>query len=42
MAQTRYNQLPKLNPEHAEELMTKCEDFAKRRYNDLKKLGKLN
>jgi len=42
MTQTRYNQLPKLNPEHAAELMGKCEDFAKKRYNDLKKLGKLN
>ena len=32
-------QLPIVNPEHAEELLTKCETYAKQRYLDIKKFG---
>jgi pyruvate-ferredoxin/flavodoxin oxidoreductase len=41
MLQARYSQLPKVNPEHAEELYTKCEEYAKRRYASISKMGKL-
>ena len=41
MAQARFSQLPKLNPEHAEELLSNCEKYAKRRYNSIVKMGKL-
>jgi pyruvate-ferredoxin/flavodoxin oxidoreductase len=41
MLQARYSQLPKINPDHAEELFKKCEDYAKRRYASIAKMGKL-
>jgi pyruvate-ferredoxin/flavodoxin oxidoreductase len=41
MVQARYSQLPKLNPDHAEELYQKCEEYAKRRYASIAKMGKL-
>jgi pyruvate-ferredoxin/flavodoxin oxidoreductase len=41
MIQARYSQLPKVNPAHAEELYQKCEDYAKKRYADIVKMGKL-
>ena len=37
MCETRYSQLPKVNPEHCEELLTKSENYAKDRWNKLKK-----
>ena len=42
LKQTRYSQLPKVNPEHAEELFKKCEVFAQRRLAAVKRLGKLD
>lgn len=43
MVQARFSQLPKLNPEHAEELLSNCEKYAKRRYEALLRFGgKLN
>ncbi len=42
MLQARFSQLPKLNPEHAEELFTKCEKAAERRYKAIIKMGKLD
>ena len=39
MHETRFSMLPVLNPEHAEELLTKCEKYAKQRYEDIKKFG---
>ncbi len=39
MQETRFAQLPIVNPEHAEELLQKCEAYAKRRYADIKKFG---
>ncbi|MBQ4255028.1 MAG: pyruvate:ferredoxin (flavodoxin) oxidoreductase [Bacilli bacterium] len=39
MQETRFAQLPIVNPEHAEELLQKCEFYAKRRYADIKKFG---
>ena len=39
MQETRFSQLPIVNPEHAEELLTKCETYAKQRYLDIKKFG---
>ena len=37
MQETRYSQLPKVNPEHCEELLTKSEKCAIDRWNKLKK-----
>ena len=39
MRETRYAQLPKVNPAHAEELLTKSEELAKARYARVKKFG---
>ncbi|MCQ2796409.1 MAG: thiamine pyrophosphate-dependent enzyme, partial [Bacilli bacterium] len=39
MRETRYAQLPKVNPAHAEELLTKSEALAKARYARIKKFG---
>ncbi len=39
MQETRFSQLPIVNPEHAEELLTKCEKYAEQRYHDIKKFG---
>ncbi len=39
MGETRYSQLPKVNPEHAEELLKKSEECAKIRWNRFKKLA---
>jgi pyruvate-ferredoxin/flavodoxin oxidoreductase len=39
MNETRFSQLPIVNPEHAEELLTKCETYAKKRWADIKKFG---
>ena len=42
MNQARFSQLPKLNPEHAEELLSNCEKYAKRRFASILKMGKLD
>ena len=39
MTETRFSQLPKVNPEHAEELLTKAEKYAQDRWNRIKKFG---
>ena len=39
LRETRYSQLPRVNPEHAEELLSKCEYYAKRRWINIKKFG---
>jgi pyruvate-ferredoxin/flavodoxin oxidoreductase len=39
LGETRYAQLPKVNPEHAEELLSKCEEYAKGRYARLKEMA---
>ncbi len=39
MSETRYSQLPHVNPEHAEELLTKSENFARDRFERIKKFG---
>lgn len=39
MGETRFSQLPKVNPAHAEELLTKSENMAKARYARIKKFG---
>ena len=39
MCETRYSQLPKINPEHAEELLTQAQNLAQVRYNRVKKFG---
>jgi len=39
MHETRFSQLPVVNPDHAEELLTKCEKYAKGRWEDIKKFG---
>ena len=39
MRETRYAQLPKVNPVHAEELLTKSVNLAKARYARIKKFG---
>ena len=39
MHETRFSQLPVVNPEHAEELLNKCEAYAKQRWADIKKFG---
>ena len=38
MTQTRYSQLPKVNPAHAEELLTKSQHYAEMRYKRFKAL----
>ena len=39
MQETRFSQLPIVNPEHAEELLTKTEKYAKERWENIKKFG---
>jgi pyruvate-ferredoxin/flavodoxin oxidoreductase len=39
MHETRFAQLPVVNPEHADELLTKCQIYAEQRYNAIKKFG---
>ena len=39
MGETRFSQLPKVNPEHAEELLAKSERCAKERWERIKKFG---
>ena len=39
MGETRFSQLPKVNPEHAEELLQKSERCAKERWERIKKFG---
>jgi pyruvate-ferredoxin/flavodoxin oxidoreductase len=39
MLETRFSQLPIVNPEHAEELLAKCESYAKDRWSAIKKFG---
>ncbi len=39
MHETRFSQLPIVNPTHAEELLTKCEEYAKKRWEAIKKFG---
>ena len=39
MTETRFSQLPRINPAHAEELLTNCELEAKARFNRIKKFG---
>lgn len=39
MQETRFSQLPIVNPDHAEELLTKCEEYAKKRWAAIKKFG---
>ncbi len=38
MTQTRFSQLPKVNPEHAEELLTKSQEYAAMRWKRFKRL----
>ncbi|MGI6713621.1 MAG: pyruvate:ferredoxin (flavodoxin) oxidoreductase [Bacilli bacterium] len=37
MGETRFSQLPKINPKHAEELLTRSEEEAKKRFERIKK-----
>ncbi|MGM9873869.1 MAG: pyruvate:ferredoxin (flavodoxin) oxidoreductase [Bacilli bacterium] len=39
MTETRFSQLPRVNPEHAEELLTKSQKYAEARYARIKKFG---
>ena len=39
MTETRFSQLPIVNPAHAEELLTKSENYAKDRFERIKKFG---
>lgn len=39
MHETRFSQLPIVNPDHAEELLTKSEKYAMRRWEAIKKFG---
>lgn len=39
MQETRFSQLPIVNPEHAEELLNKTEKYAKQRWENIKKFG---
>ena len=39
MTETRFSQLPRVNPAHAEELLTKSEKYAKDRFDRIKKFG---
>lgn len=41
MTQTRYSQLSKVNPAHAEELLAKSRKYAERRYHDILRYGGL-
>ena len=41
MTQTRYSQLFRVNPDHAEELLTKSEKYAEQRYHDILRYGGL-
>ncbi len=42
MTQTRYSQLFRINPDHAEELLNKSEKYAQRRYHDILRYGGLD
>ena len=39
MHETRYSQLPIVNPEQSEALLNKCEAYAKKRWEMIKKFG---
>ncbi|MFA6675436.1 MAG: pyruvate:ferredoxin (flavodoxin) oxidoreductase [Bacilli bacterium] len=39
MTETRFSQLPRVNPEHSEALLTKSENSARERFERIKKLG---
>jgi len=39
MHETRFSQLPVVNPEHSEELLTKCQKYAEDRWSAIKKFG---
>ena len=39
MTETRFSQLPRVNPANAEELLTKSENYAKARFERIKKFG---
>jgi pyruvate-ferredoxin/flavodoxin oxidoreductase len=39
MTETRFSQLPRVNPAEAEDLLTKCEKYAKDRWDRIKKFG---
>ena len=39
MCQTRYSQLPKVNPDHAEELLEKSCNDAKKRYKAILRMA---
>ena len=39
MRETRFSQLPVINPKECETLLTKCEAEAVKRYNRIKKFG---
>lgn len=39
MRETRYSQLPRVNPEHAEELLLKSRKYAEMRYRSILKMG---
>ena len=39
MTETRFSQLPRVNPAEAEELLTKSERYAKDRWDRIKKYG---
>ena len=39
MTETRFSQLPRVNPAHAEELLAKSEQCAKDRFERIKKFG---
>lgn len=41
LTSTRYSQLPRVNPEHAEELFEKNRKYAERRYHDIRRYGGL-
>lgn len=41
MTQTRYSQLSKVNPTHAEELLNKSRQYAERRYKDILRYGSI-
>ena len=42
MGETRFSQLPVVNPEHAEFLLNKSEEDAKKRYERIKKVCLIN
>jgi len=39
MTETRFSQLPRVNPAEAEDLLNKCEKYAKDRWDRIKKFG---